>query len=109
MQLLIPCPISSFLGSFLTPLMLFHFIRMRYFASPFTREAVAHIVGVVDARMARSAPAPLNNAWRSAKGIATGWLAGMGQQQQQGQAAGPGAGARQAGARPAAGAAAGRR
>ncbi len=92
--------------------MLFHFIRMRYFASPFTREAVAHIVSVVDARMARSAPAPLNNAWRSVKGIATGWLANMGQQQQQAQAAGPGAaaGAARPGAgRQAGGGAAGRR
>ncbi len=91
----------SFVGSFLTPLFLFHFIRMRYFASPFTREAIGNLVGRVDSVMANSAPPAVANGWTTLKNAVNTWLGGV--QHGPGGGGGPAAPAR--GARPAAGAA----
>lgn len=85
----------SFRNSFIAPLFVAHFIRLRYHASAFTRTAVDSVAGKVDGFVAGK-PGPAK-AWDTVKRLVRTW--GGGQLVPQGAAAAapppaaPGAGA----------------
>lgn len=64
----------TFRSSFIAPLFLAHFIRLRYHASPFTRSAVDSITAKVDS-LAASRP-PVQNAWTMVKRAIAAWGGG---------------------------------
>lgn len=83
----------TFRSSFITPILLAHFIRMRYHASPFTRNAMNNIGAKIDSFAAQRG-GPVLNTWTTAKRFLHTWVGG---------GVAPGAAA-PAGAAPAAGA-----
>ncbi|KAK1928034.1 putative endoplasmic reticulum protein [Papiliotrema laurentii] len=83
-----------FTNSFITPLFLLHFIRLRYHASPFSRQAVAQVVSRLDGFILPRGGA-IANTYLTAKRIVANWGGGrlMTQQPPAGQPAAAGAGA----------------
>lgn len=63
-------------SSFIAPIFLAHFIRLRYHASPFTRHAVNTIGAKIDGFAAGQAPA-VQNAWGTAKRLLGTWGGGQ--------------------------------
>lgn len=94
---------KSFRGSMITPLFMAHFIRLRYHASLFTRDAVAVVQDRIDTFVGNQGGI-LQKAWETAKRMITSWGAAnviQGGQPPAGAAAAGGAGgAGGAGARP---------
>jgi hypothetical protein len=64
----------TFRSSAVTPLILAHFLRMRYHASPFTRTAVNGVAARVDGLVAANPGA--NNAWGTVKRVIRTWGGG---------------------------------
>ncbi|EIW72605.1 endoplasmic reticulum protein [Tremella mesenterica] len=90
----------TFRTSLIAPIFVAHFIRFRYHASPFTREAVTAVSTRVDGFVAGKGQA-VENAWATVKRLLSSW-GGMavGQGPQPGPAAGAGAAAGPAPRRP---------
>jgi hypothetical protein len=63
-------------SSFIAPIFLAHFIRLRYHASPFTRHAVNTVGAKIDGFTAGQAPA-VQNAWATAKRVLGQWGGGQ--------------------------------
>jgi hypothetical protein len=64
----------TFRSSFIAPLFLAHFLRLRYHASPFTRTAVNGVTARVD-NFAESKPA-VANVWTTVKRLIRTWGGG---------------------------------
>jgi len=64
----------TFRSSFIAPLFLAHFIRLRYHASQFTRNAVNGVTGRVDGLVAANPAA--NNVWTTVKRLIRTWGGG---------------------------------
>lgn len=64
----------TFRSSFIAPLFLAHFLRLRYHASVFTRTAVNGVTGRVDGLVASNAGA--NNVWNTVKRLVRTWGGG---------------------------------
>lgn len=91
-----------FRSSLIAPLFLAHFIRLRYHASPFTRQAVDDVTRRIDGLVAGKGA--VENAWGTAKRFIAQWGGGRLVPQQPvpgraGAAGGAGAGAGAANAR----------
>jgi len=64
----------TFQNSLIAPIIYLHFLRMRYFQSAFTREAIANWGGKVDAYVRRPGnPPALVGAWDQAQGLMKRW------------------------------------
>ncbi|WRT64120.1 uncharacterized protein IL334_001049 [Kwoniella shivajii] len=90
--------VLTFRSSFIAPLFMVHFVRLRYHASPFTRSAVGNVVIYIN-NFVSSKPAAVQNVWSTIKRVISSWggvplfgpgTQGQGATQPQ-QAAGPGA------------------
>lgn len=66
---------SSWTGSFLAPLFLAHFIRLRYHASPFTRQAVNTVTAKID-QFALPRGGAIANGWNFVKRMVGQWGGG---------------------------------
>ncbi|WVQ97340.1 hypothetical protein IAU59_004451 [Kwoniella sp. CBS 9459] len=88
--------VLTFRTSFIAPLFMIHFVRLRYHASPFTRTAVSNATAYVDNFVAGKPPV-LQNGWITIKRLVASWGgapllgAGPGAGAGVGQQAGPGA------------------
>jgi hypothetical protein len=65
----------TFRSSFVTPIFLAHFIRLRYHASPFTRSAMDSITVRLD-KLAAGHPGAVQNGWTTAKRLLGTWVGG---------------------------------
>ncbi|WWC58604.1 uncharacterized protein I303_101147 [Kwoniella dejecticola CBS 10117] len=92
--------VLTFRQSFIAPLFMVHFVRLRYHASPFTKSAISNVNTYINNFVSNKPPA-VQNAWATIKRLISTWggapLISQGQGGAQ-QAAGPGAQAQQAGA-----------
>ncbi|KAI9635146.1 putative endoplasmic reticulum protein [Dioszegia hungarica] len=80
----------TFTSSFIAPIFLAHFIRLRYHASPFTRHAVNALTGRIDG-LAGNQGGVVANVWGTIKRVVGSWGGGRLVPQQPGQgAAAPG-------------------
>ncbi|WWC86227.1 uncharacterized protein L201_001100 [Kwoniella dendrophila CBS 6074] len=96
--------VLTFRQSFIAPLFMVHFVRLRYHASPFTKSAINNVNTHIN-NFVSNKPPVIQNVWQTIKRLISTWggaplISGQGQQ----PAAGPGAQGAQA-----AGAGAGRR
>lgn len=62
----------SFQNSLLAPLFYAHFLRLRYYHSAFTRQAVDGVIARLDGLVAGQSPA-VKNAYGTAKGVVRKW------------------------------------
>ncbi|KAL1407730.1 Transmembrane nucleoporin [Vanrija albida] len=65
----------TFRGSFVAPLFLAHFIRLRYHASPFTRSTINTIGAKID-QLAAGHPGAIQNGWTTVKRAIHAWGGG---------------------------------
>ncbi|THH08686.1 hypothetical protein EW146_g8914 [Bondarzewia mesenterica] len=78
-------------NSFLTPIIYLHFVRMRYFQSQFTKDAIHQAIFVVDAYVNKAeTPGPIKQAWGVTQSVVGRWT---GAKLPERPAAGAGAGA----------------
>lgn len=72
-------PPGSFRGSFLAPIFLAHFLRVRYLTSPFTRSTVSGASSALDRWVARPGRPPVvRQGWELVKRLVSGWMGGVG-------------------------------
>ncbi|KAI9512358.1 hypothetical protein F5148DRAFT_1164320 [Russula earlei] len=63
-----------FRNSFLTPIFYAHFIRMRFFQSAFTREAIVRVTAKIDQYVDRpETPPAVKQGWRTVQGLIGRW------------------------------------
>ena len=61
-------------NSLLTPVIYVHFVRMRYYQSAFTKDAIHHDIFKVDGYVNRpETPAVLKQGWATAQGLVGRW------------------------------------
>ena len=80
--------IPRFTSSFIAPIFLAHFIRLRYHASPFSRHAVNAVTARIDS-LAGNQGGVVANGWAAIKRAVGSWGGGRLVPQQPGQPGGP--------------------
>ncbi|KAK6905678.1 endoplasmic reticulum protein [Kwoniella mangroviensis CBS 8886] len=83
--------VLTFRQSFIAPLFMVHFVRLRYHASPFTKSAITNVTSYIN-NFVVGKPPVVQNVWNTLKRVIATWggaplIAGQGQAQGQGPAA----------------------
>lgn len=88
-----PLAACSFQNSLLAPLFYAHFLRLRYYHSAFTRQAVDGVIVRLDGLVAGQSPA-VKNGYATAKGVVRKWAGSVLTKKEDGPAAAAAAGRR---------------